>query len=529
VAEHEKEIIGDALSVRPAPGPSDLPPEPSETTKRSDLDQVLVRGVAWTAAVKWLTQLITWGMTVVVARLLAPSDYGLVGMAAIYINLFNLFSEFGIGTAVVTLQDLSDNQVSQLNTLSLLLGVLGTIISAAVAVPLGKFFHAENLPMVVIVLSIGFTVSGIRTVPYSLLQKELRFKLLAFIEGLQGVVQALVTLVLALLGYKYWALVLGILSFSITPTVLVLFWRRHSFAFPRISSIRNAVVYSRHVMIGRLCWSMYNDSDSIIAGRVLGEAPLGAYTIAWTLARTPLEKLTTLVNRVTPSVFAKIQTDSQALRRYLRNITGGMALIIFPATIGIALVAREFVPLVLGKQWDGVIIPLELLAIHALVRSNVILLTPLLNVIGEERLVMWNSIVAMVVLPISFYVGSHWGTGGIAAIWVVIYPVVQYPLFKRVFRRIDFPLADYMKAVWPALSGCIVMAVSIWGMKSVSNGRWPLYVRLASEILVGMIAYGLVLLLMHRNYLQGFLKFVRASRLQPTAVAAVPAEGNTAV
>lgn len=142
---------------------------------------------------------------------------------------------------------------------------------------------------------------------------------------------------------------------------------------------------------------------------------------------------------------------------------------------------------------------------------------------------MWNSIVAMVVLPISFYVGSHWGTGGIAAIWVVIYPVVQYPLFKRVFRRIDFPLADYMKAVWPALSGCIVMAVSIWGMKSVSNGRWPLYVRLASEILVGMIAYGLVLLLMHRNYLQGFLKFVRASRLQPTAVAAVPAEGNTAV
>src|SRR5208282_4672944 len=148
-----------------------------------------------------------------------------------------------------------------------------------------------------------------------------------------------------------------------------------------------------------------------------GAAPLGAYTIAWTLAHSPLEKLTTLVNRVTPSVYAKIQTDSEALRRYLRNITGGMALIIFPATIGMALVAPEFVPLVLGSKWSGVVAPLELLALHALIRSNVILLSPLLIVIGEERLVMWNSVMATIVLPVSFYACSRWGTVGIAAAW----------------------------------------------------------------------------------------------------------------
>ena len=159
----------------------------------------------------------------VVARLLLPSDYGLVGMAAIYINLFTLFSEFGIGTAVVTLQDLSEHQVAQLNTVSVLTGLLGFLISAAAAVPLGKFFRAPNLPLVVVVLSCGFVVSGVRTVPYSLLQKELRFKLLAIIEGMQGVVQAAVTLVLAFLGFGYWALVLGILSFSVTPTCLYCF------------------------------------------------------------------------------------------------------------------------------------------------------------------------------------------------------------------------------------------------------------------------------------------------------------------
>lgn len=511
--DYDKERLQAASPLEPPLGLQDVSPDLSETLHPRNLDNAFVRGVAWTAAVKWLTQLVTWGMTVVVARLLVPSDYGLVGMAAIYINLFTLFSEFGIGTAVVTIQDLTADQLSQLNTLSLLLGILGSVISAAAAIPLGKFFHAPNLPLVVIVLSCGFIFSGIRTVPQSLLQKELRFKLLAVIEGLQGLVQALFTFTLAFLGLGYWALVLGILSFTITPTILVLIWRRQSYSFPQFSSIRKAINYSRRIVIGRLCWASYNDSDFIIAGRVLGAPPLGAYTLAWTLAHTPLEKLTTLVNRVTPSVFAKIQTDPEALRRYLRGITGGLALIIFPATIGMALVAPEFVPFVLGPKWSGVIGPLQLLVLHALVRSNVILVEPLLNVIGEERLVMWNSIAVMIVLPISFYVGSRWGTLGIAAGWVVVYPFTQIPLFSRIFRRIDLPRSEYLATMWPALSGCVIMAVSVLGFKSIASRLWPLSGRLVAEILVGVVSYGTLLLLLHRNYLQGILQFVRTTSL----------------
>jgi O-antigen/teichoic acid export membrane protein len=514
VPDFKKDSLQNASSLKPTHSKT-LTSDARRTADLRNLDNVFVRGVAWTAAVKWFTQGITWGMTVIVARLLVPSDYGIVGMAAIYINLFTLFSEFGIGTAVVTLQDLTEDQVSQLNTLSLLLGLLGSLISAAAAVPLGKFFHAPNLPLVVIVLSGGFVVSGFRTVPYSLLQKELRFKLLAVIEGLQGVVQAVVTLTFALLGFEYWALVLGILSFSVTPTVLTLLWRRQNFALPKFSSVRKALVYSRHILIGRLSWSAYNDSDFIIAGRVLGAAPLGAYTLAWTLAHTPLEKLTTLVNRVTPSVFATIQTDHEALGRYLSNITGVMALAIFPATIGMALVAPEFVPVVLGSRWTGVVLPLQVLALHATIRSNVILLAPLLNVIGEERLVMWNSIVAMVVLPVSFYIGSRWGTGGIAACWVVVYPILQIPLFLRIFKRINLPGSGYFRSLWPALSGCMAMTISVEALKLVMKGIWPLYARLIAEIIVGSVVYGLALLLLHRTYLHGIFQFVRKSRLEP--------------
>ena len=158
-------------------------------------------------------------MTVVVARLLAPSDYGLVGMAGIFVNLFTLFSEFGIGTAVVTMQDLTEHQASQLNTLSLFLGLVGFVFSAAMAIPLGKFFHAPSLPLVVIVLSGGFIVSGVRTVPYSLLQKELRFRLLAVIEGIQGLVSGIGHPGARLSGFWLLGPGLGILSLASLPRV----------------------------------------------------------------------------------------------------------------------------------------------------------------------------------------------------------------------------------------------------------------------------------------------------------------------
>lgn len=481
-----------------------------------NLDNILVRGVGWTATTKWLTQLVTWAMTVFVARLLAPSDYGLVGIATIYLSLLTLFSEFGIGTAVVTLRDLTEDQISQLNTLSLFLGLVGFLISAAAAIPLGKFFRSPNLPFVIIVLSCGFVFSGTRIVPSSLLQKDLAFKFLAGAESLQAIVQALVTLILAFMGWGYWALVLGILSASVTPTILVLLRRRHRFAFPRITSIRSAVHYSRRILIGRLCWSVYDNSDFIVAGRVLGTAPLGAYTLAWTLAHAPLEKLTNLVNRVTPSVFSTIQTDTDALRRYFRNISGVMAVVVFPATIGMALVAREFVPSLLGAKWYGAVIPLELLALHALIRSNVVLLTPLLNVIGEERLVMWNSVTSFVVLPVSFYLASRWGTMGIAAVWVAIYPLLQLPLFSRVFRRINLPPSDYLRALWPALCGCTAMALSVQLARMVSNQISPTYIRLFFEILIGIVTYVIILGQFFRGYLRGILQFVRASRLRPS-------------
>src|SRR5205807_9624955 len=107
------------------------------------------------------------------------------------------------------LRELTDEQVAQINAVSVLSGVVGLALSCAVAQPLGEFFHSPQLPAVVKAMGLTFILSGFRTVPYSLLQKEMRFKLLSIMEAIQALVQALSTLAFAVLGLHYWALVLG--------------------------------------------------------------------------------------------------------------------------------------------------------------------------------------------------------------------------------------------------------------------------------------------------------------------------------
>ena len=125
---------------------------------------------------------------------------------------------------------------------------------------------------------------------------------------------------------------------------------------------------------------------------------------------------------------------------------------------------------------------------------------------------MWNSVVAMVILPISFYIGSRWGTTGIAAAWILVYPAVEFPLFLRTFRRIRLPYAEYLRALWPAASGCAVMALSIEVAKSVLSGALPSYLNLGCEIAIGIIGYGTVLFLVHHKYLLRIAQFVRTLR-----------------
>ncbi|MGH9600393.1 MAG: lipopolysaccharide biosynthesis protein, partial [Terracidiphilus sp.] len=454
------------------------------------LDRSLMSGLAWTSLAKWGSQALSWASTLIVARLLTPEDYGLVGMASVYLGLVTMLSEFGLGTTIMALRDLSDEQVAQLHGFAFLFGLAGFAVSCLIARPLGTFFHSAELPPVVIVMSVAFIVTSFRIVPGALLRRELRFRDLAIVDAVSAVVLSVVMVAFAWFGFRYWTLVIGGLLSSSLATAQILWLRRQRMAIPRTATLQHSMTFSKHILASRLSWYAYSNADFVVAGRLLGKAALGVYDFAWTLANVPIEKITVLIGQVTFPIFSAVQNEPAEMRRYLLRLTEGLALLTFPASFGMALVAPDFVLLFLGPKWHDAILPLQLLAVFVGFRSVVPMYSQVLNVVGESRFAMYNSLLAALVMPASFYfMCTRWGTAGLAAAWIVAYPLLALMMYVRVAECIALPTRQYLGALWPALSSTIVMCGAVLGVRFMTMGLRSPGLHLALEVATGALAY----------------------------------------
>lgn len=479
------------------------------------MDGVVVRSIAWMGAVKWTGQLIAWISTFAVVHILSPSDYGIVGSATLYLGLLTIVSEFGIGSAIVTLRDLTPSQLRQMNTVSAALGISGIALSVLAARAVAAFFHAPAVAAVVVALSTTFFISSLRTVPWALLQRDMRFKRLATFDGVQQLVLAALSVTLALLGFRYWTLVIAAIVSATIPAIGALVFHWVGYEIPRWNEIRRALGFSKDVIVQRTAWYVYSNSDFLVAGRVLGENALGAYTAAWTIAHAPLDKIGSVILQVTPAIVSAVQDDSAATRRYVLRITEALAVTVFPLFIGLALVASDFVPIVLGEQWRSMVTTLQLLCIYACFRAVLPLLAQVLTTRGEEKFTANNMLLAALLLPIAFVIASHWGITGIALAWMCVHPLIAYRLCRKALASMAISFREFAyQSLWPAISSCAVMAVVVLYVRLAAAGTGSPRTRLVWEIIAGALAYGAALCILHRSrirVLRSFIATMRAS------------------
>jgi len=481
-------------------------------TAGNSLDRSMARALAWNTAAKSLTQAFSWLSTIVVARLLTPYDYGLVGMAGVYLTFATVVSQAGIGNTVVYARDLKRRQIAELNTVSIIVGLFLTTFTCALAAPLARFFSSPPLRAVILVASITYSIDAFQVVPKALLQKELRFKLLSTIETTRFFCQALCCVTLALLQFRYWSLVLGSITGSLINSLLTLYWMRHEFAKPHLAGLRQEVRYARRVMFSGIAGYVYANADFAVAGRVLGPVQLGAYSIGWGIASVPVDKISSLFTGVTPAFFSAIQNNKPELRRYLLRLTEALSLVTIPASIGLALVADSLVLLLLGPKWKDAIGPLRLLSVFVAVRSVATLLSTLLTSIGEARFVMWFTTRLAVVMPIAFFAGSHWGINGIATAWMTVYPVMLIPLYIQTFTRLEIQLKDYLSAIMPALSATAIMAICILASRFVFSPTMRPLPNLLLTVIAGAATYVGALLVFHRDRVARLFRNMKSLR-----------------
>jgi teichuronic acid exporter len=446
-----------------------------------------------------------------VARILTPQDYGIVGMASLFFYLIQSLGEFGLGASVIKQRDMPEGQIAQVNSVCVLFGLASTAVFAAAAGPLALFFATPELQKVMLVSSLTFLVSGFRTVPSALLQRELRFKRLALNDTIQAVSQAALTLILALLGAGYWSLVISAVLSMLLSTVALVAARPFRFAFPHGGDIRRVTTMGREVVFSRLGWYAMFNADFLVAGRVLGKAPLGNYNFAWTLASLPVEKISLILTRISLPFFSAVQHRNDSLRRYLLAMSEGLALVTFPAAIGLGLLAQDLVSIALGPKWQGAVLPLQILAVFAPLSSVTTLLPQMTTVVGRTRFGMYHALSAAMFMTVAFLIGSRWGTAGIAGAWVVAYPITLLPLLRMLLRELECPLGDYLAALRPALVGSLLMTVTVLGIgRAVPH--WPTAARLGAQVGVGAATYFLSLWTLDRSSILATYRFLRSAR-----------------
>lgn len=457
----------------------------------------------------WSTQVFTWLATFTVARLLTPADFGLVAVAYLCVGIIFEINGALIGWAVVNLQDLTEAQIGQLNTLVVLIGMAAIFLACIFARVIGAFFRMPRMPMILFWMSIIFLLVALKTVPTALLQRDHDFKSLAKVEALAYLAYALCTVVLALLGAGYWSLVAGLVSVAAISALLTLRVRRHNFYWPTRSALRYPLRFGTHMLLSSVAWYIYSNSDFLAAGRMLGQAALGAYTFAWTLASAPVDKTAGLLNRVMPSFFAAAQKEPAALRSYLLTLSEVVSVAVLPMSLGMAIIADQFIHVVVGAKWGVAVAPLRILLGYSVIRALTNITTPLLNAKQQTHFTMCMNIAAAIYFPIGFLIGAHWGTTGIATTWVLLYPLLAVPLFRRTFHEIDLSWVEFLRTLWPAFSCGFLMAAVLLAAREFLPMEWPEMVRLILEIVIGICVYGCSLLLLHPRSVRKLYHIVR--------------------
>jgi PST family polysaccharide transporter len=263
--------------------------------------------------------------------------------------------------------------------------------------------------------------------------------------------------------------------------------------------------------VSRAAWYLYSNADFVVAGRVLGQAAMGIYYMAWNLANIPTDRVLTLILRISPSVLSAVQHDKAELRRYLRVLTEGMALVAVPVGLGAALVADPLVEVFFDRRWFGLAMPLRLLALNAIWRCLFLLVGQVQNTIRDMRYSMWQGIVSLLVLPPAFWYCSRWGGSGIAGAWLTLYPILNIPVLFRVLSKIEMTRRDYFESLKPSSGAAAAMVGAVLGVAHLLSGSSNL-VRLIVEVGVGAAVYSGVLWLCFRNRVNAFRALLQRQR-----------------
>jgi O-antigen/teichoic acid export membrane protein len=475
-----------------------------------DLRERAIRG----GFAKVCAQAVTWimrlGSLMVLARLLDPRDFGLVGMVTAFTGVLNLFRDFGLSSATVQRLDVSEEQLSTLFWINVGIGAALGLILAASSPFVAAFYREPHLLWVSIVLATAFIFNAIGVQHSALLQRQMRFTTIAVIDTACLVVSTSIAISMAMLGFRYWALVASAVSLPLFTTVCLWLATGWIPGRPRLrAEIQSMMRFGGGVtLLGLIVYIAYN-LDKVVLGRFWGANAVGIYGRAYQLVTLPTDNLNYAIGGVALSALSRLQDNPQRLRSYfLKGYSLVLALTI-PITIACALFAKDMILVVLGPKWKDAVDIFRLLAPTILVFA---LINPLWWLTCSLGMIGRNLKMVAVQAPLligSYVAGLRYGPKGVAlgysammVLWVV--PCIVWSVHGTVVSTRNIMGAASRPLLSGVAAGAIASAVqSLCGPSLTPLLRLTLGLTVLLATYVGMLFYVMGQKPLYSNLLQG--------------------------
>jgi O-antigen/teichoic acid export membrane protein len=446
--------------------------------------------LVWAAAERWGAQLLAAVVFTVLARLLDKPVFGIVALANLYIGFVQIFVDQGIGVAIVQRKHL---ETSHLDTAFWInVGMALALAGATVALrhPAGVLLGSDEVSPVLGVLALSLPLWALTVVPSALLERELKFKVLATRSLTASAIGGVVGVTAAFLGLGVWTLVLQQLVGAALTVVLLwstVKWR------PRLRANRKAFAdlasFSGSVMGNNILWFVSQRVDQGVIGRGLGVDALGTYSLAMRVVTLGLDAIAAPVARVALPLFSGIQDQSERLMRVFLRSTSLVCSVAFPAFLGLLLVAPDLIPLVFGAKWTAAIVATQILCVAGGVRVVQTFVHPTMMALGRAGAYMSLFALSAFASAAGCLLAAGHGIAAVAWAVVIASAITGLANFMVLSRLLHFSPTALVHAVSPIVAGCAVLALAVIGIDHALSGHVHALMKVVIQIGIGGLVY----------------------------------------
>ena len=479
-----------------------------------------IRGAAWTGFERIANQMVGFVVSIVLARLLVPSDYGVVGMLSVFLSISQLFIDAGFSSALIQKKDRTDADFSTVFWCNLVISSVCYLVLFIAAPWIAEFYHMPVLKNLMRVLGFVLVINATYTIQVTRLTTILDFKTQAKVSFANCILSGVVGVMMAALGFGPWALVTQSIFHSIFCSVA--YWiltKWHPQLLFSTDSFKHLFAFGSRILAASCLHTLYTNISPIIVGRKYSAAALGVYSRADSLAALPGGIFQSTLGRVIYPILSSIQDDEQRLRaaynKYLRIITSVVA----PSMLLMAAISEPLIHTLIGERWLGCVPYIMILAVAWMVDPIVVVNLNMIYVKGRSdvvlRLEVVKKVIAIAIVVVAVQFGVIWLCVGRA-----VYSFIALGLNLHVCGPfIGMSFWRQMQEVWRIYASGIVAALSAYGvvvaskiMQTQSGNWWYSFGTLAASGVVGLGVYILLAVIQHFDVVAEALSLIAKAK-----------------